>query len=75
MPVPETKAVSASQAKLRRLPARAPLEGRESGEGGEQADDAGDDHQPEIVLVDDAGIDAQHGLSARLGPVAPNPSW
>ena len=27
------------------------LEDRESGEGGEQADDAGDEHQPEIMLL------------------------
>ncbi len=38
----------------------------EDGEGGErreQADHAGDEHQPEIMLLGNAAVDAQHGDS------------
>ena len=67
MPVPATKPASAVHAHAPPLGAPRLLEDRESGEGGEQADRAGDEHQPEIMLAGDTGIDPQHGSSRRTG--------
>ena len=75
MPVPETKAASASQAARRLAAARACSRIEKAVIAASRQMIPGDDDQPEIMLLGDAGVDAQHGVSIRSQKRgAPEPS-